>query len=60
MQTNKRCCCNCNRMEEKMKKTLAVMMMACMLLTVNSVSSSAEDGIMTCGFTAETEIEELD
>ena len=47
-------------MEEKMKKTLAVMMMACMLLTVNSVSSSAEDGIMTCGFTAETEIEELD
>lgn len=50
-----------NRMEEKMKKTLAVMMMACMLLTVTCVSNNAEAGIMPCGgFTAETEIEELD
>ena len=45
-----------------MKKTLAVMMMACMLLTVtgvSSVSNDAENSILTCGFTAETEIEEL-
>ena len=46
-------------MKKKIKETLAVTMMACLLLTISSVSSNAEADIMTCGFTAETEIEEL-
>ena len=41
------------------KRVMAVMMLACMLFTVGSVSSDAEYGIMPCGGVAEKEIEEL-
>ena len=47
-------------MKNMIKESVAVTMMACMLLTMVSVSSNAETDIMTCGFTVETEVEELD
>lgn len=36
-------------MLNKLKRVVATVMMACMLLTVVSVSSDAEAGIMPCG-----------
>ena len=36
-------------MLNKVKGMLAVVMMACMLLTIGSVSSNAEYGVMPCG-----------
>ena len=45
-------------MLNKVKGMLAVVMMACMLLTIGSVSSNAEYGVMPCGEAVETEITE--
>lgn len=38
-----------NYLRNKVKGMLAVVMMACLLLTMGSVSSNAEDGIAVCG-----------
>ena len=46
-------------MMNKVKGLLAVMMMACMLLTVENVSSNAEGEIAACGEEMELEKGEL-
>lgn len=38
-----------NHLRNKIKGMLAGVMMACLLLTMSSVSSNAEDGIAVCG-----------
>lgn len=38
-----------NHLMNKGKGIVAAMMMACLLLTMSSVSSNAEDGIAVCG-----------
>ena len=47
-----------NRMN-KVKGMLAVMMMACMLLTLGNVNSNAEYEVMPCGETLEKTGDEL-
>lgn len=47
-----------NRILNKLRKTMATMMMACMLLTVVSVSSDADLGTMICGGEIQTETNE--
>ena len=49
-----------NRMLNRVKGILAVMLTACMLLTIGNVSSDAEYGIMPCEGTVEAKNGESD
>ena len=46
-------------LSKKLRSVMGVMMMACMLLAVVSVSSNADAGITVCGETLESEKDEL-
>ena len=43
----------------KVKGMVAVMLVACMLLTIGGVSSDAENGVVPCGETVERNVDEL-
>lgn len=46
-----------NNMMNKLKRVVATMMLACMLLTVTSVGVSSDAGIMVCGESVEHKTE---